>query len=88
MTIARRLAEQHSVAVIEAGSFYEINNANLTEIPAQASYYLGKDPALRNPLIDWNQQTTPQEGLLGDPVLYPQGRTLGGGTCGCSSDKP
>ncbi|GAB1725045.1 hypothetical protein NU195Hw_g6767t1 [Hortaea werneckii] len=80
LTIARRLAEHHSVAVIEAGSFYEINNANLTEIPAQASYYLGKDPALRNPLIDWNQHTTPQEGLLGDPVLYPQGRTLGGGS--------
>lgn len=66
--------------MIEAGSFYEINNSNLTEVPSSASYYLGKNPSLQNPLIDWRQHTTPQEGLLGKPVLYPQGRTLGGGS--------
>ena len=78
LTIARRLAEHHTVAVIEAGSFYELDNGNFTEIPADASYYLGKDPEIQNPLIDWRQQTTPQDGFGGVPVLYPQGRTLGG----------
>ena len=78
LTIARRLAGRYAVAVVEAGSFYEINNSNLTEIPAEASYYLGKHPSLRNPLIDWTQMTTPQPGFLGKSVLYPQGRTLGG----------
>ena len=80
LTIARRLAEVHTVAVIEAGSFYEVDNGNLTEIPADASYYLGKNPIIQNPLIDWRQQTTPQSGFGGVSVLYPQGRTLGGGS--------
>ncbi|KAL8700356.1 MAG: hypothetical protein Q9201_005495 [Fulgogasparrea decipioides] len=78
LTIARRLSESHSVAVIEAGSLYELDNGNLTEVPADASYYLGKDPALYNPLIDWRQKTTPQSGFGGASVYYPQGRTLGG----------
>lgn len=78
LTIARRLAENNSVAVIEAGSFYELDNGNLTEIPADASYYLGKDPSIQNPLIDWRQKTTPQSGFAGASVYYPQGTTLGG----------
>ena len=78
LTVARRLAETSTVAVIEAGSLYELDNSNLTEIPADASYYLGKDPKFENPLIDWRQQTTPQPGFGGVSVLYPQGRTLGG----------
>lgn len=80
LTIARRLAESHTVAVIEAGSFYELDNGNLTEVPADASYYLGKMPTIQNPLVDWMQQTTPQPGFGGVSVLYPQGRTLGGGS--------
>lgn len=78
LTIARRLAESHSVAVIEAGGLYELDNGNFTEIPADASYYLGKDPAFYNPLIDWRQKTSPQTGFGGASVYYPQGRTLGG----------
>lgn len=80
LTIAQRLAELHTVAVVEAGSFYEFNNNNLTDIPADASNYLGKDPAMRNPFVDWMQMTTPQHGFQGKSVLYPQGRTLGGGS--------
>ena len=80
LTIARRLAESNTVAVIEAGSFYELDNSNLTEIPADASYYLGKNPSIQNPLVDWRQETTPQLGFGGASVLYPQGRTLGGGS--------
>ena len=78
LTMARRLAETNTVAVVEAGSFYELDNGNFTEIPADASYYLGKDPLYKNPLLDWRQHTTPQAGLQNQSVLYPQGRTLGG----------
>lgn len=80
LTVARRLAEHHSVAVIEAGGLYELDNGNFTQIPADASYYLGKDPAVYNPLIDWRQRTTPQAGFDGASVYYPQGRALGGGS--------
>jgi hypothetical protein len=59
LTVARRLAQKHTVAVIEAGSFYEFDSGNLTETPADASYYLGKEPLFQNPLIDWRQMTTP-----------------------------
>lgn len=80
LTIARRLAEHHTVAVIEAGSFYEITNSNMTDIPADASYYLGKEPMVKNPLLDWQQHTTPQPGFQGVRALYPSGHVLGGGS--------
>ena len=62
LTMARRLAADTSslVAVIEAGGFYELNNGNLSEIPADAFYYLGTAPSENDPLIDWQQNTTPQ----------------------------
>ena len=62
LTIAARLAEDASnlVAVIEGGSFYEIGNGNLSQIPADGVWFAGKDPTDTNPLIDWNFVTTPQ----------------------------
>ena len=62
LTVARRLAANTSntVAVIEAGGFYEFDNGNLTEIPADAGYFVGSAPAEKNPLIDWEQYTEPQ----------------------------
>lgn len=80
LTMALRLAESNTVAVIEAGGYYEMDNGNYTEIPADASWYLGKDPALSNPLIDWMQMTTPQPGFNNVTALFPQGHTLGGGS--------
>ena len=80
LTIANRLSEHHTVAVIEAGGFYEIENSNLTEVPANDVYYLGKDPLWNNPLIDWAQYTTKQPALNDESVLFSQGHTLGGGS--------
>lgn len=60
LTIAARLAETATVAVIEAGSFYEIDNGNISQIPVFGPYYTGKDKDDFNPLIDWGFQTTPQ----------------------------
>jgi choline dehydrogenase len=63
LTVAARLAEDESVsvAVVEAGSFYEIDNGNLSQIPADDATWTGKDPQDVNPLIDWGFVTTPQE---------------------------
>lgn len=62
LTIARRLAANASttVAVIEAGDFYEFSNGNLSEIPAFATDFTGNSPTLKNPYLDWYQYTEPQ----------------------------
>jgi len=46
LAIATRLAEDASkqVAVIEAGSFYEIGNSNLSQIPVYGPAFSGKSP--------------------------------------------
>lgn len=61
LTMAARLAEtSNSVAVIEAGGFYEIDNGNLSVVPVTATRFAGADPNDYNPLIDWDFVTTPQ----------------------------
>lgn len=60
LTVAARLSENYSVAVIEAGSFYEIGNGSLSQIPLYDAYFVGKDPSDYNPLVDWEFVTTPQ----------------------------
>ena len=61
LTVAYRLAEANNlVAVVEGGSFYELGNGNISQIPADGVYFAGKDPSDTNPLIDWNFTTTPQ----------------------------
>ena len=62
LTIASRLTEDSSksVAVIEAGDFYEFSNGNLSEIPAFASDFTGNNPKQKNPYLDWYQYTEPQ----------------------------
>ena len=62
LTVARRLAANTSitVAVIEAGDFYEFSNGNLSEIPAYATDFTGNNPTQKNPYLDWYQYTEPQ----------------------------
>ena len=62
LVMAARLAEDpsNSVAVIEAGGFYEIDNGNISQIPGDATYYSGSDPNNTQPLIDWDFVTEPQ----------------------------
>ncbi|EPE34745.1 FAD/NAD(P)-binding protein [Glarea lozoyensis ATCC 20868] len=78
LTLAARLAKKHTVAVIEAGSFYEIGNGNRSNIPAYDIEYTGKDPRDTNPLIYWGFSTTPQTELLNVSAHYTRGKTLGG----------
>ena len=62
LTIAARLVEQNAgtVGIIEAGSFYEISNGNLSQVPATDGYFAGKSLKDSQPLIDWGYATTPQ----------------------------
>ncbi|KAJ5970945.1 Glucose-methanol-choline oxidoreductase [Penicillium vulpinum] len=80
LTIASRLAENQtvSVAVIEAGGFYETDNGNYSTVPGYSSHYTGSDPTDYQPLIDWGFSTQPQPGSGGRVLHYARGKTLGG----------
>ena len=71
LAIATRLAEDPnvSVAVIEAGGFYEIDNGNLSVVPGYANFYTGADSNNYQPLVDWDFTTTPQAVIA--IVCYP-----------------
>lgn len=63
LTVANRLAANpaFSVAVIEGGSFYEIDNGNVSQIPALDVEYSAPSPATIQPLVDWGIVTVPQK---------------------------
>ncbi|KAF9870427.1 UPF0187 domain membrane protein [Colletotrichum karsti] len=65
----------YTVAVVEAGGFYQDDAGNITEIPAYESQFLSAPPS-----IDWKITTSPQAQLGNRAVLYSQGKTLGGST--------
>ena len=62
LAMARRLSEDgsNSVAVIEAGGFYEIDGGNATEVPMYLFNYFLDNGYMKNPLFDWYQYTVPQ----------------------------
>ena len=62
LTLATRLAQgqEGTVAVVEAGSFYEICNGNLSQIPADSGAFSGRSLTDWQPLVDWGYATTPQ----------------------------
>ena len=77
-----RLAEDgtKSVAVVEAGGFYEQGNGNVSVVPAYAPRYAITDPetAKVSPLVDWGFVTQAPLGLGGRMLRYTRGKTLGG----------
>ncbi|KAJ5024143.1 hypothetical protein J3E73DRAFT_383428 [Bipolaris maydis] len=78
---ASRLAEalpHKTVAVLEAGSFYEISNGNYSQIPYYSTMYVGPSADDYQPLIDWGYFTEPIPGANGRRYFYAQGKTLGG----------
>ena len=69
LAMAARLVEgsSHSIAVIEAGGFYEKDNGNLNVVPGYCTFFAGTDPDDVNPLIDWGFVTEPQKVRLVSP---------------------
>ena len=82
LTLASRLSETAniSVAVIEAGGFYEQLDGNLSQIPADDVMWTSKSTSDVNPLVDWGFNTTPQAGAFEQIIHYARGKTLGGST--------
>lgn len=82
LAIAYRLAEDgtKSVAVVEAGGFVEVENGNISVVPAysQAYTYTTPESQWNNPLVDWGFLTTPQAGANGQVFHYGRGKMLGG----------
>lgn len=75
-TVASRLVENStlSVAIVEAGRFYETDNGNFSAIPglALSSPFLSTTvPYQRQPLIDWDLVPVPQPGSAGQRIHYP-----------------
>ena len=82
LTLAARLSEKASVsvAVIEAGGFYEQLDGNVSQIPADDVMWTSKSTSDVNPLVDWGFNTTPQAGAFEQIVHYARGKALGGST--------
>ncbi|KAL9579531.1 MAG: hypothetical protein Q9212_005058 [Teloschistes hypoglaucus] len=81
LAIAGRLASnpELSVAVIETGGFYQIDNGNGSVVPALAPLqHVGSLPNDTQPLIDWGLVTVPQAGANYRRMHYARGKTLGG----------
>ncbi|KGO69935.1 Glucose-methanol-choline oxidoreductase [Penicillium italicum] len=80
LAIAARLVEGQSgsVAVVEAGTFYEIGNGNLSQVPGLDNNYISKPPDDWQPLTDWGYVTSPQKDALDVEMHYARGKCLGG----------
>ncbi|KAI0399562.1 putative glucose-methanol-choline oxidoreductase [Xylaria palmicola] len=80
LTVAARLIEQHAgtVAVVEAGTFYELSNSNSSMLPGGDGAFTGKGVNDWQPLIDWGYITTPQPGANNLTLHYAAGKTFGG----------
>ncbi|KAI1081036.1 putative glucose-methanol-choline oxidoreductase [Whalleya microplaca] len=79
LTLATRLVEQQagSVAVVEAGTFYEITG-NTSQVPATDGFFSSRGKHDWHPLVDWGYQTTPQTGSYDQSIHYARGKMLGG----------
>ena len=83
LTIASRLAAEPSisVAVVEAGGYYEADDGNVSVVPGYCTRYAGTDPTDTNPLVDWGfetvAQTVSRSWMLIMVVVLPLNENLG-----------
>ncbi|KAF7557581.1 hypothetical protein G7Z17_g624 [Cylindrodendrum hubeiense] len=78
-TIGYRLAKGgFSVAIVEAGSFYEISKPILATTPGGVIAGSGASLLDSNPLLDWMFVTEPQAHADNREIHYARGKTLGG----------
>jgi choline dehydrogenase len=82
LAIAYRLAEDgiNTVAVVEAGGFYEQENGNTSVVPTynQEYNYVTPDSQWDAPLVDWGFLTESQACAMRQRFHYGRGKMLGG----------
>ncbi|KAL4941710.1 hypothetical protein BDV06DRAFT_176372 [Aspergillus oleicola] len=81
LAIAARLAEDSgvTVAVVEAGGHYEVENGIMSIIPGfAAAANTGTDPSDDSMLIDWNFDAQPLTAADYRVLRYSRGKCLGG----------
>lgn len=80
LLLANRLSASPSitVAVVEAGGFYEFSNGNISAIPRYVWTGTGMGLDDANPLVDWMFTTQPEIGFGNQSIHYARGRALGG----------
>ncbi|KAL1852100.1 hypothetical protein Daus18300_012312 [Diaporthe australafricana] len=83
LTLASRLAATSaSVAIVEAGGFYEVENGNNSVVPLYSLTgiaFIDPSPNFTpQPLMDWSLVSEPIPGAGGRSVHYAQAKTLGG----------
>lgn len=80
LVMAERLSENPNlqVAIIEAGTYYQVADPLLGATPGGDSMFSGADPSESDPLIDWGFVTSPQSGANERSIHYARGKTLGG----------
>ncbi|KAL4737160.1 hypothetical protein BDV11DRAFT_206994 [Aspergillus similis] len=74
--LAVRLAQSHSVAIVEAGTYYEISYP-FAKTPGADVLPVGSDPDT-SCKADWGFVTAPQKGANGRRVHFARGKCLGG----------
>jgi choline dehydrogenase-like flavoprotein len=79
LVMASRLSENSSVsvAVIEAGPYYEDIDPMFRNTPALDGDGIGSNPTSTNK-IDWDFVTVPQRGANNRKIHYARGKCLGG----------
>lgn len=80
LTLAARLSEDPtvSVAVVEAGTYYQIGNLMLSSTPLGGCAFIGTSLQDTNPAVDWGIATIPQKGASNRELHYTRGKCLGG----------
>lgn len=77
--IGVRLAEAGaSVAIVEAGGYYEIGKPVFGTTPAGGIVGIWASPLSSDPLVDWVFVTEPQAAMNDREVHYARGKCLGG----------
>ncbi|EGX90743.1 choline dehydrogenase [Cordyceps militaris CM01] len=77
--VGYRLAEAgFSVAIIEAGTFFEFSKPGFSTIPGLDVLFVGSDTSEALSPADWKFQTTPQQGANNRKFHVAQGKCVGG----------